>query len=96
MSATPRRVMLEIDLGGRHTDVPHPPVGRWTETPTAAGWQLEASLTPREFLALADALRLSPATARERDGMAHLSLRPVTWPGAVAVTLHFDPVLLAN
>ena len=96
VSVTPRRVILEIDLGGRHTDVPHPSVGRWSETPTAAGWQLEATLTSREFLALADALRLSPASAREREGMAHLSLRPVAWPGAVAVTLHFDPALLAG
>ncbi len=94
MSAATGRVILELDLGGRHVNVPFPAVGRWSEVRTPAGWQLEAELSSRDFLALTAALRISPASARERDGMAHLSLRPVAWPGAIAVTLRFDPALL--
>ena len=88
--------MLEIDLSGSHAPVAHPAVGNWLETPTATGWRLETMLAPREFTALTEALRVSPATARERNGLASLALRPVTWPHAVAVTLHFDPALLAG
>jgi hypothetical protein len=96
VSTTLRRVILEIDLAVSGTPVAHPAIGRWTETPTATGYRLEASLDPREFSALADALRISPAAARERNGLASLSLRPVTWPNAVAVSVHFDPALLAG
>jgi hypothetical protein len=94
VSAATGRVILELDLGGRHVNVPFPAVGRWSEVRTPAGWQLEAELSSRDFFALTAALRISPASARERDGMAHLSLRPVAWPGAIAVTLRFDPALL--